>query len=472
MGMMQKIFGRNKKPRATTPVESQRESYDEGIRIGRPSRYFGLLSPDEVGRVIPKSLTLAEIKNMSASQLLRSLISMSPDMDAAVTAFQTHVASQYRLKPDSDREGQIIQDFIDGTERGDVPFQVKFETAVYNRYVEGGLLAELYTDESGEFVDIALPSTFSLRYREVQDPVHGKYYQVGQGDVAENFIVLQDKGNPNPLVEWAPTKKFPDKPFGRSQIASNIFGTVSIMEITNMIMDYARGQARPGGVVSVPRGPLAAAGYQPQQVSEIAKKASDKIEAALDKGDISQLITVPVEVMFETFTALGRSNLDAVEMIVHMLEQQLRRGYKLPRALYGGTGERGGSFGEYGERVEWMAFDRIVQPERGTIAEVFKNLFRQILRAAGNMGECGIEFDATDLELERIQAQKFNIEYEGYSRLIQDQVVSPLEIRETVRKTNRNLAELEDEMVGLPLSPAVTPEEPAEPAANPGGATE
>ena len=445
MSLMRKIFGRNKR------VESERMSEDRVINVGRASRYFGLLAPDEVGRVIPKSLTLKEIKQMTASELLQTLISMSSDMDAAVVAFVSHCASKYSLKASDDNAKMIIEEFIRGSELGDVPYETKIQTAFYNRYVEGGLLAELYTDDTGEFVDIALPPPFSLRYKEVIHPVHNRYYQVGQGTSSTDFKVLQDKANPNPLVEWAPTNKFPDKPYGRSQIASNIFGTVSLMEMSNMIMDYVRGQARPGGAISIPRATIGSAGYQPPEITKIANDAEKKISEAMSKGDISQLITVPVEVVFETFTALGRSDVDASEIVVNMISQQLRRGYKLPRALFGGTGERSNALGDRAEETEWEAFDKIVQPERATVSKAFTNLHRQVLRSRGSMGEVELVFDPTDTKLERIKAEKFNIEYEGYGTLIKNQIISPLEARMQVKKTNPAFKELPDEMEGEPM---------------------
>lgn len=458
-----KLFGRNK---SKDKIESARISEDNAINVGRQSRFFGLLSPDEVGRVIPKSLTLREIKNMTASQLLRTLISMSSDMDSAVVSWQSHVASVYRLDPTGDREQEIIENFIARTELGGEPFQAKLEGAAYNRYVEGGLLAELYADdETGEFVDIALPSPFSLRYNEVIDPTHGRYFQVGQGELPNNYRVLQDRANPNPLVEWAPTKKFPDKPFGRSMIASNIFGTVSIMELVNLIMEYVRGQAMPKGVVQIPRETLAKSGYTPSQITEIVNTASSRVEKALSESDWSQALTVATEVAYTVMGAMGRSDLDASEMIIEILEQSQRRGYKLPSAIYGGTGERRGSFGEYGERVEWQAFDRIVKPERDVISTAFTNLFRQVLRSEGSMGECGLLFDETDLELERIEAEKLNIEYEGYSVLIKDKVITPLEVRRVVKKTDKRFADLADEPEGdfLETNPQPTGDQNPEP---------
>lgn len=446
MGLMQRLFGRNK------PIESGRESEDRIINVGRMARYFGLIAPDEVGRIVPKSLTLKDIKNMTASELLRTLISMSSDMDSAVTTWQSMVATKYELLPSDNRSREIIEGFIDRMELGGVFFETKLETAAYNRYVEGGLLAELYADENtGEYAGIALPPPFSLRYVEKIDPTHGRYYQIGQGISETDFTVLQDMANPNPLVEWAPTNKFPDKPYGRSQIASNIFGTVSLMEISNMIMDYVRGQARPGGVIGVPRAPLAAAGYQPDQITNIANSAEKKIREAMSSGDISQLITVPVEVLFETFTALGRSDVDASEVVVNMFAQQLRRGYKLPKSLFGGTGENSNALGAYGERVEWQAFNKLILPEREVISRVFKNLFRQVLRAEGSMGECGLGFDATDTELERIAAEKNKIEYEGYSVLIHDNVISPMEARKRIKMSNPQFKDLADEMEGEPF---------------------
>lgn len=452
MSFVRKLFGRNKK------VESERVSEDRVINVGRMSRYFGLLAPDEVGRIVPKSLTLKDIKQMTASELLRTLISMSSDMDAAVTTFVAHCASKYSLKSSDDNAKMIIEDFIMTTELGDVPYETKIQTAFYNRYVEGGLLAELYADETGEFVDIALPPPFSLRYEEVIHPVHNRYYRVGQGTSSTDFKVLQDKANPNPLVEWAPTNKFPDRPYGRSQIASNIFGTVSLMEVANMVMDYVRGQARPGGVISVPRAPIAQAGYQPTEITKIAESAEEKIRKAMDSGDISQLITVPVEVIFETFTALGKSDVDASQVVVNMVSQQLRRGYKLPRALFGGTGERGSTLGDRAEETEWEAFDKIVQPERETVSKAFTNLHRQVLRSRGSMGEVELIFDPTDTKLERIRAEKFNIEYQGYSTLIKDRVISPMEARTQLKKTNPAFKDLADEMEGDPFM--ATPAQP------------
>lgn len=441
------LFGRTPKK-----VESSRVSDDDPLYFHRQNRVFGLLSPDEVGKVIPKSLTLKEIKNMSASQLVRTIIGMSSDADAAVNAWQSHIASPYSLKASDTKSKTIIENLIKRMELGGTPFQSDLETAAYNRYVEGGLLAELYADDqTGEFVDIALPPPFSLRYRKRYSGTHNSYYQVGQGNIETDYKVLQDKENPNPLVEWAPTRKYPDKPFGRSQIASNIFGTVSILELVNMIMEYVRGQAFPKGVASIPRQPLAAMGYSPQQVTQIANEAREKVEKAISESDLSQALVTSTEVLYTIFGAMGRSNLDASEMIVHMFEQSLRRGYKLPRAIYGGTGERGGSFGEYGERVEWQAFDRLVKSERGVISSVYTNLFRVVLRDEGSMGECELMFDPTDLELERIQAEKSNIEFQGYSTLIKDQVVSPQEIRARVKQDDPRFADLEDEMVGEPM---------------------
>lgn len=456
MGIKQQVkrlFGR-KKP----THQLQRQS------IGYKPQYqstMNVLSPDETGVWRFKRMDTAQLAYMPVHDILANFAANVAPVSFAVQTYTDSCVPDYEIVGD-DRARDAILELIGQDERGDATFLTKLRKAVYSIKVEGGLARELYYDDSGEVaLGIGDLSVYDLRWRPIDGGEHGTIYEIFQYDERHQPVPLQSKLNPNPNFVYEPVNVQGNKPYGSSPIAAAIFSILSQMDLGELIKQYLRGQAAPAGIVSVPRAPIAQAGYEDtDEISNIVSQTTDLIDNLLQSGDATQTITVDTEVLYTTLGVLANANLAGLEIIDERLDKELQRALRMPEPVFPSRKTGGLGSGEY--RVQWQLWQQDLDATTNTIESVYNKLFTEYLRGEGISEDASLQIERVDIEGLRIRAEAAKMEAEAWDIRVNMGAFTPQQAFEYMIRSNEDLAYLEE-------SDFVPQPEPVEPQPEPEG---
>lgn len=382
----------------------------------------------------------------SVSEIINTCIQHSPEMSFAVDTYIRFTNSGHDLIPkkenddseetDQDRKAMnIITDFISEAEKGESTFSNKLDQMVRSYYAEGGIAAELvFTDDGVEPVEIVNVSPFTLAFRLMQSDTFNDYYQVGQYRTFDDFIVLQDKANPNATFRYEPNNQVPGKPYGTSSVTPAIFGVLSTAKLMDMIIQYMQGQAFPKGLVSVDTDAMGKAGFAPEDISEAADEATAELRSILSSTDSTQSVVLSTPILYTLLGAMSRANINGAEMILEMLTQSQQRGLKLPRIIFGGR--RASALGDTEGRVEWHAFQKRLRSTREVLENIMTHFFTIILRSHGNTSTIKLKLDDTDEEGMRISAERLAMDTDSVIALVSAGLLARQEGRDIILSSN------------------------------------
>lgn len=409
-GKVKKYFGRyNKQPVANS------QHFRHGLR-GRDSfidpnererrNVARLIQPDEKSGIFRlKQLSVKQVLNQTPSQSLQNLIEISPSVSQAVRFLVDHIARDYQIvtgDDDDDTEGkEIIDAFIERTERGREDFLTGLKRSAYSCVVEGGDASETSFDEQGiqvEKIDIISP--WSLSYEKVQP---GDYYRIGQRNKRNQLDpVLQDEKNPNDLFIYTPTNVKGLNPYGSSYIAPAIFSVTSIMEVLRMVIDFTHGQVFPKGVWAID--PSDFESITPEQAIALANDAAMKLESAAEGADLTQDLVLASKLIYILIGAMDKANISGVEMIIELLERDAKRALGMPNFIFGGH-RRGNTLNDNDSKYELIeVYERIVSLRR-VIERTRTRHFTTIIRHEGSLSEARLKLDDNDVLLKQILAE-------------------------------------------------------------------
>src|SRR5690606_11472611 len=104
---------------------------------------------------------------------------------------------------------------------GEEVLYTKMFTAIL---IRGSVLSEVYfEDDTRTPVDIAVPDPKTIRFREIDDPVRGRRWQVGQIQ-GDDFVPLEGD-----TLRYVVLDPMPGKPYAQSPISSALFPAIFLM---------------------------------------------------------------------------------------------------------------------------------------------------------------------------------------------------------------------------------------------------
>ena len=444
-------------------VKTRGFSGRESVSDPKEYKAFGSLNriyPTETGSWRYQRVNPSVLSGSSVSDIINTCIQHSPEMAFAVDTYVRFTNSGHDLiakKSDGDadseddtesaaddeskRAAKIIYDFIDRLEEGDSTFSGRLDQMVRSYYAEGGIAAELvFSDDGEEAIDIVNVSPFTLAFRFMESETYNGYYQVGQFKTFDDFVVLQDKADPNPTFRYEPNNQVPGKPYGTSSVTPAIFGVLSTAKLMDMVIQYMQGQAFPKGLVSVDTDTMARAGFAPDDISDAAAEATEELRNILSSTDATQTVVLSTPILYTLLGAMSRANINGAEMILEMLTQSQQRGLKLPRIIFGGR--RASALGVTEGRVEWHAFQKRLRSTRSVIESIITHFFTIILRAHGNTATIKLKLDDTDEEGMRISAERLAMDTDSVIALASAGIISRQEARDQIIASNTRFESL------------------------------
>lgn len=214
--------------RATSPqpLPAGRASLDSAANLVYSSNWVMQppTEPDTFWRL--HNLDVAHLDVMSPKELLDMLVDLSEDVGYAVWQFQRLCNPGYEYKVY--RLGSDKREHVAGRAHVDQlisrlrdlygSFDVVLGRFFMGAYLRGGFCGELVLDAAArESVDLVSPDPYSVRFRQVNDPIRGKVWQPGQMQGGK-FVPLDI-----PTFRYIPVDPAPASPYGRALASPSLF---------------------------------------------------------------------------------------------------------------------------------------------------------------------------------------------------------------------------------------------------------
>ena len=434
-----------------------------------------IIIPDDTKSYGFRRINIEDTNDLPRSKVINYLIKSNESLRFAVDTYVDYTVQDFTIDAEDTKDFDIITEFIKQFPKGKAGFMRYLKQLAYGHYVEGGCASEMVNGEDGMPIKTVYVSPWTLAAKLKKDDIRGEYYVYGQRKQASNreLTVLEDEANPNKKFIYLPAHQDGDDPFGSSQVTPALFTISAMQDLISNIVNWTRGRVYPKHIYSIDTKTLADAGFTAPQIAQAASKATALIKGTLDGTDITEDIVLSVPIVATLVGAMEKSGIDGVEMIIDIFERKEQRGLKVPRVLYGSRRAASG-LQDNESRVEWLAFNKRLVNIRKDLQEVANFHFADILGAMGSLGEAFLKLSDDDPELNRINAELFKMEMEGWvqiSRELTDKIITREETRRKFIESNPLFNDLDVElpeelekmeMMPDPMNPEVPDLEPME----------
>ena len=187
-----------------------------------------------------------------------------------------------------------------------------------------------------------------------------------------------------------------------------IAAEIMASELMTKTEQWIDGQIMPKGFFSFDLSSMNNLGISPDQIVKWVKESVDALEKNLSIADPTQAIISRLPTLWTLVGQLGKTNLDGLEMLDTIISRNLVRAYKVPSFLYDvGSGSNLNSTRERSEMLLWL---RRIRNYQTKINEGFTQWGNIELKLQGSRNKCEFMLDDTDLEGERLVAEKEQLE--------------------------------------------------------------
>lgn len=419
-------------------------------RIEPLTRDFGnaVIRPQEVRQNAGFKVTYKNLLGLSLSEAVRLLIRLTPEMRAAVRIYSNFLIQDMELDTDDDVAKGIIEEFIKGM-GGKAKFLSMLRQMAYGIYVEGGSCCELSNDKNRMAKKIDWVSPWSLAAQK-EEGDEGEYWIYGQQSLYGRLDpILYDESNPNPYFKYIPSDQQGHEPFGQGQLSSIVSSVTALNELISMMTQFVQGRVFPKQIFQVDVDTLAKAGYTAAQIEKIAEKAQGLLEGKLNAADVTQDVTITVPIIATLVGALERGGIDGAEMMADIYERQSQRGSTIPRTLFGSR-RAGSGLNDNESRIEWGAWDIIVESDQVMVTDPITELFSVILMQHNNHSLVKLKLLNNDVEIARIHGEYFRMKVDAYVKLKTLNLYTPDELRRKFNDSTKTTFDFSDLPMELP----------------------
>jgi hypothetical protein len=312
--------------------------------------------PDALGTWRTYDLNRSTLDTMSPDQLVELLADVSPEVSRALWDFLRFCNPGYEataLRPGGPSTGSGQGKTQLGRGQAALEAMIKRLDELYgsldivlNRlfmsaFLRGAFCAELVLDKDGrEFVDLATPDPYGVRFRQLDDDLRGIVWQPGQWQ-GSNWVSLAI-----PTFLYLPVDPLPGNPYGRPLVAPALFSCLFLIGLLHDLRRVVAQQGYPRLDLEIDLEQLAQA--MPADLESSAAK--EWIDAVIDEvADVYEelepddaYVHTSVVKVNRPVGAIDSSSLGAVDALLQGLERMAARALKTMPLLMGldeGAGE-------------------------------------------------------------------------------------------------------------------------------------
>lgn len=316
-----------------------RFSLDRGDEPTFSTPFFVERPADPLNEWRLRGLDEKTLDRVSPARLMELLADLSPEVSRALWDFLRFCNPGYEAKamrPGSDDQDdaatQALTAMLDELSDLYGAADIQINRLFLSAFMRGAILSELVLDEnSREFVDLAVPDPYYMRFRRVTHPIRGQIWEMGQYQGGE-WVSFADVET----IRYMPIDPLPGVPYGRSLISPAVFSVLFLIGLLHDLRRVVAQQGYPRINISVNLEKLAEAmppdlegdpDATEQWVNAIIKEVCD-IYAALEPDD-AYVHTDVVEVNTPVGTmGVGTGSMQFVAALIATLERMAIRGLK------------------------------------------------------------------------------------------------------------------------------------------------
>ena len=182
-------------------------------------------------------------------------------------------------------------------------------------------------------------------------------------------------------MQYIPVNPVDDSPLGTPMIGSAIFPIVFLLGMMKSARQVIDSQAFPMGLITIDGEKMLASGANEATLADDIENLADSIEKDMTNASLNEVFVYGAEVAYRIIGAMGKNNLDALEMIQKILDQWIYRALKQFPVIFGST--EGNALSSNAEQ-QLEAHSIFIDSLQSMIENLLTIHFTQILRNSGS----------------------------------------------------------------------------------------
>ena len=406
MNFFKKLFSQNKEEMKLTPTGGTRVA-----NFPAPGDEYGNFNLFGAAQLVyPKLgdgwrfewLKEDELQTEAAGPLYKNIIKYVPPVSRAFNAWRRSIFTDWQFIGTTPQMQAYIDNMFVVLEDNGNPFDTLLEKAGSFGYWGGALFGEIAIDSNTrEFVDFKLANPFRVRFKPVEDPERGFYYEFGIHDPdsasPDNFKSLE--GIPTVLYQILNPSVGEENPYAQPFIDPAVPPTVIFFPMLFDMRAAYKGQAMPRPYFTWDSAFFRNSGWDASQATKFIKDQIPLAEKQMNNTKPQQASILPAGMTFITDPGrMSRSAMDGVDMVRDIVMQMYAQALNVPSSvLSSNTG-----ITETFNTVDYRAFYKNQSATQVPVEKFFSILVTRGARAQGISGEAIFVLKRNDeMELER-----------------------------------------------------------------------
>ena len=384
------------------------------------STYWGVSNVQE--RAVLSEKKIKSLSSKTAPEAIRVLLNAFPLFKEALALYRQNINQGHTFECDEPRAKEVVENTYREMDR---TLDDIIDEQVFAMLVGGGTSYEMVRRTSDNtLADLVLVDPDSLKFEEPEpnpDQVF-KIYQMSPNAV--NDILLHDPTDDAYREErqtffYRPLNKVGDSPKGKSLFLSALSAAIGKLDLDSLMPKITRNQGFPRGFLSPKIAELVNSGLTGKALINYIKDGVSKLKQQLDTASTSESVISSIGMEFIILGLMNRQNVDGATLVNDNFLYDLQVALGLPDQLL--PAKKTAVLGEQSGRTQWTRWQNVLRYLRKFLSDSIESATQSIL-AENNFGyyqiPCRLTFDNTDRELQKYEAEAFNLRVEGISQAI------------------------------------------------------
>ena len=342
-------------------------------------------------------LTEKGLETVDAELLYKRIIKYAPPVKRAYNKWLSSTITKWDLRGTTAAMDAYIENALNIQNQRGEPFDTVLEQLAELGFYSGALFAEMILDSrTREFLRFDITNPFRARFRPVEDPELGYYYELGIKDVNSQDGFRSLDGIPTVLYQIL--NPAIDEPYSDPFIDAAVFPIIIYMGMLMDIRKMIRGQAQPKRFIGWDLRPFANLEWTGDEISQFIDAEMKKMISKLASSNPEDDFILPGGATLVNDPGRMGANLAGVDTIRQICIQLLAQALNVPSAVLSSNEGTTESFASF----TWRDYYK----DRSATQEKFESfisiLFTRAARAIGIRGEAIFRLERNDeLEQER-----------------------------------------------------------------------
>ena len=390
------------------------------------STYWGVSNVQE--RAVLSEKKIKSLSNRSAPEAIRVLLNAFPLFKEGLALYRQNINQGYTFECDEPRAKEVVENTYREMDR---TLDDIIDEQVFAMLVGGGTSYEVVRRIPDDtLADLVLVDPDSLKFEEPEpnpDQVF-KIYQMSPKAVDD--ILLHDPTDDAYRDErqayfYRPLNKVGDSPKGKSLFLSALSAAIGKLDLDSLMPKITRNQGFPRGFLSPKIAELVNSGLTGKALINYIKDGVSKLKTQLDTASTSESVISSIGMEFIILGLMNRQNVDGATLVNDNFLYDLQVALGLPDQLL--PAKRTAVLGEQSGRTQWTRWQNVLRYFRKFFSDSLEPT-TQIILSENGFGyyqiPCRLAFDNTDRELQKYEAEAFNMRVEGISQAIASAMIT------------------------------------------------